>query len=68
MPDRVHIDVHIASKKMFGLRIVSTAEDFFDKNLSAAGYCEHPEQPAQQQGERQKPGSCDRSQRKLITF
>jgi hypothetical protein len=68
MPDRVHIDVHIASKKMFGLRIVRTAEDFLDKNLSASGRCEYPEQRAHQQGERQKPGSCDRSQRKLITF
>jgi len=68
MPDRVHIDVYIASKKMFRLRIIGAAEHLADKDLSAAGRCKHPEQRAHQQGERQKPGSCDRSQRKLITF
>ena len=68
MPDRVYIDVHIAAKKVLRLRIVSTAEDFCDKNLSPAGCSEQPEQRAHQQSKRQKPGSYGRTQKEAVYF
>ena len=49
MPDRLHIDVHVAAKKMFRLRIVGAAEHFFNKNLPPACCDEHPENALTQQ-------------------
>jgi hypothetical protein len=48
MSDRVYIDVHVASKKMFRLRILRAAEIFFNKDLSAVGCSERPEQGTHQ--------------------
>src|SRR5262249_10185519 len=57
MSDRFRIDVHIAPQKMFCLRIVCSAERPFDKNLQTTCRGEEPKNKAQQECERQNPGS-----------
>ena len=68
MSDRFSIDVHIALQKMFCLRIVCSAERPFDKNLQTTCRDEEPKNKAQQECERQNPGSGGGPQKKLAIF
>jgi len=68
MADRLHIDVYVAAQKMFRLRIISVAEHLLNENLAPSCCDNHPKKRAQQESERQKPGSRGRTQRTLITF
>ena len=68
MPDRIHIDVYIASQKMFSLRIIGVTEHLLDKNLSTTCGGEEPKKKAQQECEQQGPGNGRETQRKPIIF
>ena len=59
MPDRVYIDVHIASQKMFRLRIIGATEHLLNEDLPSACCSEQPKKAAHQQCDRQKtrPGA-----------
>jgi hypothetical protein len=56
MPDRIYIDVHIASQKMFRLRIIGATEHLLNEDLPSACCSEQPKKAAHQQGDWQKTG------------
>ncbi len=68
MTDRVQVYIHVSAQKMFRLRVAGAAEHLLNKDLPSSRCGEHPKKHAQQQSERQKPGSRGRTQGKLITF
>lgn len=48
------IDPHIASQKVFRLRIVGATEHFLNKNVSTPGHGEQPEDHAENESDGQK--------------
>jgi len=54
MCDCIGIDAHIASQKVFRLRIVGATEHFLNKNVSAASHGEEPKDHRENQSDRKK--------------
>jgi hypothetical protein len=54
MPDRLHIDIHVPAQKMFRLRIVGATEHFLNKNVSAPGHGEQPQDHGENESDGQK--------------
>jgi hypothetical protein len=54
MCDRSCIDPHIASQKVFCLRVVGATEDFLNKNISPPGHGEQPQDHAENKSDGQK--------------